>query len=263
MKHLMYSLALVGVALCAPLAAQAAEGWVVSDISLQAGPDPAYPSITELNAGTPVSIQGCINGWLWCDVIAGADRGWVPGTFLEEDYGGQRVVVIDYGPRIGIPVVNFSLGLYWDQHYHNRPFYTQREQWVSRAIQPSQPQRPAKAVAGATPQQQRAATTTTQSATTTTRQRTRTQQQISTAQPQQTQMPTKTARATAPKRPETTPPESQKPSQASQAEKRESAQAPTTVAKARTGEPKPKDELKKQPKPKDDKSDQGGNDGGH
>lgn len=269
MKHMMYSLALVGVALCAPLAAQAAEGWVVSDISLQAGPDPAYPSITELNAGTPVSIQGCINGWLWCDVIAGADRGWVPGTFLEEDYGGQRVVVIDYGPRIGIPVVNFSLGLYWDQHYHNRPFYTQREQWVSRAIQPSQPQRPAKAVAGATPQQ-RAATTTTQSATTTTQQRTRTQQQISTAQQQQTQtpqqqtqMPTKTARATAPKRPEPAPPESQKPSQASQAEKRESAQAPTTVAKARTGEPKPKDELKKQPKSKDDKNDQGGNDGGH
>ena len=81
MKHMMYSLALVGMALCVPLAAQAAEGWVVSDISLQAGPDPAYPSITELNAGTPVSIQGCINGWLWCDVIAGADRGWVPGTF--------------------------------------------------------------------------------------------------------------------------------------------------------------------------------------
>jgi len=198
-------------------------------------------------------------------IQAGGGRFLVRGMPAKTYEAGltQRVVVIDYGPRIGIPVVNFSLGLYWDQHYHNRPFYTQREQWVSRAIQPSQPQRPAKAVAGATPQQQRAATTTTHSATTTTQQRTRTQQQISTAQQQQTQMPTKTARATAPKRPETTPPESQKPSQASQAEKRESAQAPTMVAKARSGEPKPKDELKKPPKSKDDKNDQGGNDGGH
>lgn len=273
MKRIIYSLA--ALVLCAPLAAQAAaEGWVVDDISLQAGPDPAYPSIVELNAGTPVSIQGCIDGWTWCDVIAGADRGWVPGTFLEEDYGGQRVVVIDYGPRIGIPVVSFSLGLYWDQHYHNRPFYTQREQWVSRAIRPSQPQRPAKAVARATQQQQRApATTTTQPAATTVQQQ-RTAQQISAAQQQrtptpmpqqQTQQSRMTAHATAPKRPETATPETQKPSQASQAEKRESAQAPTTVAKAkpRAGEPKPKDELKKQPKSKDDKSDQGGNGGEH
>ena len=268
MKRMMYSLA--ALVLCAPLAAQAAaEGWVIDDISLQAGPDPAYPSIVELNAGTPVSIQGCIDGWTWCDVIAGADRGWVPGTFLEEDYGGQRVVVIDYGPRIGIPVVSFSLGLYWDQHYHSRPFYAQREQWVSRAIRPSQPQRPAKVVARTTAAP---ATSTQQSAAITTQQ-TRTQQQKTTAAQQQTQMPpqktqtppTRTARANPPKRPEAAPvPETQKPSQAAQAEKRESAQAPTTVAKAkpRADEPKPKDELKK-PKSKDDKSDQGGNDGGH
>src|SRR5258706_3102336 len=130
MKRMMYSLA--ALVLCAPLAAQAIEGWVVDDISLQAGPDPAYPSIIELAAGTPVSIQGCINGWTWCDIVVGADRGWVPGTFLEEDYGGQRVVVIDYGPRIGIPIVGFSLGVYWNQHYHNRPFYSQREQWVTK-----------------------------------------------------------------------------------------------------------------------------------
>jgi uncharacterized protein YraI len=276
MKRMMYSFA--ALVLCAPLAAQAAEGWVVDDISLQAGPDPAYPSIVELNAGTPVSIQGCIEAWTWCDVVAGGDRGWVPGTFLEEDYGGQRVVVIDYGPRIGIPVVNFSLGLYWDQHYHNRPFYTQREQWVSRAIRPTQPQRPAKAVARTTqPQGAPAATTTTRSAATSTQQQS-TRQSISTTQQPQTQAPRKptqmpqqqtqqsrmTARATAPKAPETAP-ETQKPSQASQAEKRESAQAPTTVAKAkpRAGEPKPNDELKKQPKPKDDKTDQGGNDREH
>jgi uncharacterized protein YraI len=268
----MYSLA--ALVLCAPLAAQAIEGWVVDDISLQAGPDPAYPSIVELTAGTPVSIQGCINGWTWCDVVAGSDRGWVPGTFLEEDYGGQRVVVIDYGPRIGIPVVTFSLGLYWDQHYHSRPFYAQREQWATKAIQPSPPPRPAKAVARSNSNpnpQQRAATTTTQSATRTQPQAasaTRTQQTAATAtqqQPAPAQRQTKTARAKAPSRPENAPmPEAGK--QPSQTEKRETAPEPTTVAKAkpRAGEPKPKDELKK-PKPKDKQQQQdesGGPNGG-
>jgi uncharacterized protein YraI len=263
-----YSLAVL--VLCAPLAAQAMEGWVVDDISLQAGPDPAYPSIIELAAGTPVSIQGCINGWTWCDVVVGGDRGWVPGTFLEEDYSGQRVVVIDYGPRIGIPVVGFSLGLYWDQHYHSRPFYTQREQWVTKSIQPSQPPRPAKAVARTTAQPKSGAAP----AQSSTAQQTRVQEQARaqhqaapmTAQQSKvqssSQKQTMAARAKAPRRPESAPlPEAGK--QPSPAEKRESAPEQTTVAKAkpRSGEPKPKDELKK-PKPKDKQDQGGGSEGG-
>ena len=261
MKRVIYSLA--ALILCAPLAAQAVEGWVVDDISLQAGPDPAYPSIVELAAGTPVSIQGCIDGWTWCDIVVGADRGWVPGTFLEEDYGGQRVVVIDYGPRVGIPIVGFSLGLYWDQHYHNRPFYAQRETWVSKAIKPSQPQRPAKAVAGSTPQR---SSKPQPSATTAARQPAQQQAAATAAQTQQHAHATQsrmTARAQAPQQPQTAPtPEAGR--QPTSAEKRTSAPEPTTIAKAkpRAGEPKPKDELKK-PKSKDNKNDQGGGDGQH
>jgi uncharacterized protein YraI len=136
-------LSLAALALCAPLWASAAEGFVVADISLQAGPDTQYPSIEELYAGTDVSIQGCLQGWTWCDVIASnGDRGWVPGTFIEETYNSQRVVVFDYGARIGIPVVSFSIGTYWDHYYHSRPFYAERQQWESRAIRVRAPSRP-------------------------------------------------------------------------------------------------------------------------
>ena len=273
MKRPMYSVAkysLAALVLCAPLAAQAIEGWVVDDISLQAGPDPAYPSIVELAAGTPVSIQGCINSWTWCDVVVGSDRGWVPGTFLEEEYGGQPVVVIDYGPRIGIPVVGFSLGLYWDQHYHSRPFYTQREQWVTKAIQPSQPPRPAKTVArsaqpqrGATPAPHSPAATAQQShvqhPTTAPMTAKQAQTQAQASSQKQTMA---AARAKAQRRPEATPlPEAGK--QPAPAEKRASAPEQTTMAKAkpRSGEPKPKDELKK-PKPRDKQDQGGGTDGG-
>jgi uncharacterized protein YraI len=134
MKHIAWFI--TPILLAAPLLVHAEDAYVVADISLQAGPDTEYPSITELSAGTPVSIQGCIDGWTWCDVIAGDDLGWVAGSFLEEDYDNQRVIVTDYGPRIGIPVVTFSLGVYWDQHYHNRNWYGERQRWETRHIQP-------------------------------------------------------------------------------------------------------------------------------
>jgi uncharacterized protein YraI len=140
MKRILFCLAPLCLAL--PALASATEGYIVADISLQAGPDTEYPSITELAAGTPVEIQGCIDGYSWCDVIAGEDRGWVAGSFVEEEYNSQPVVIEDYGPRIGIPIVTFSLGVYWTNHYHNRPWFNERSRWEERHIRPHQPPRP-------------------------------------------------------------------------------------------------------------------------
>ena len=167
MKRICFLTASVLLAL--PLLGQAYEAYTVDDVQLQAGPDEAYPTITELPAGAEVALQGCIDGWSWCDVIAGQDRGWVPASYLEEDYDNRRVTVVDYGPRIGIPVVAFSLGVYWDHHYHSRPFYAQRQEWVSRSITPHAPPRPTgiaatgtrQAPAVTTREQQRAPATTT------------------------------------------------------------------------------------------------------
>ncbi len=141
MKHVL-GLAVV-LALGAPLAAFANDGYVVADISLQAGPDTDYPPIENLSAGTEVDVQGCVEGFSWCDVIVGGDRGWVPGSFVETEYDNQPVFLVDYGPRIGIPLVSFSIGTYWDAHYHNRPFYAQRTEWVNRHISVRPPPRPA------------------------------------------------------------------------------------------------------------------------
>lgn len=139
MKRLVCAIA---SALCfAPLLAQAVDAVVIADITLQSGPDSEYPPISDLPAGTPVAVEGCIEGWTWCDVVAGGDRGWVPGTYLEENYGGQNVVIVDYGPRINIPIVTFSIGGYWDHYYRSRPFYTQRVEWEHRDIHPHAPPR--------------------------------------------------------------------------------------------------------------------------
>lgn len=137
--------------------ASAIDGYVTGDVELRAGPDPAYPAVAMLSDGTSVSILGCVGNWSWCDVATPNDRGWVPADFLQQEYQGQRVYVPEYGAVIGIPVVTFVFVSYWDAHYRSRPFYAQRERFVSVRPQLPPPRH-----------QPRTTTTTTTTSTTTT-----------------------------------------------------------------------------------------------
>lgn len=130
MKRILLASAL-GLSFFASAAAFAASGYVVGNVSLYAGPDDSYPSVGMLSAGTPVVIEGCVQGWSWCDVGTPYGRGWVAGSYLQEDYQGQRVYVSEYGERIGISFVVFDFGTYWDSNYRNRPWYGERERYRS------------------------------------------------------------------------------------------------------------------------------------
>jgi uncharacterized protein YraI len=141
MKRLVHA-ALFGLFLLLPLCASASDGYVTVDLSLRAGPDTSYPLITILPSGTPVSVQGCVDGYSWCDVIADSDRGWVSAEYLEFTYQSQPVYINDYGPRLGIPIVSFALGVYWDSYYRTRPWYNRRSYWASRPQPVYRPLRP-------------------------------------------------------------------------------------------------------------------------
>lgn len=138
------SLSLASFSLAFPVLAQAADGYVTGNVNLRAGPDPSYPLVDQLPAGTEVDVQGCTDGWEWCDVINANDgsRGWIAGNFIQYEYEDQPVLLPEYGAQIGIPIVSFVIGNYWGNYYRDRPFYRDRDDWYRRPMPHRSPPRP-------------------------------------------------------------------------------------------------------------------------
>ena len=124
-------LAFLFVATGTPALASATDAYVTANVNLRAGPDIGYPTVDLVRAGDGVNIYGCTDGWSWCDVDYRGERGWVAGTYLatyDDGYGDDRPLT-DYGEQIGIPIVSFVIGSYWNSYYSHRPFYRERERW--------------------------------------------------------------------------------------------------------------------------------------
>ncbi|HSD92410.1 MAG TPA: DUF6600 domain-containing protein [Methyloceanibacter sp.] len=115
----------------APAQAQAARpnGYPVTNVNLRAGPGVYYPVIVVVPTHAPISIVGCLGDYTWCDVFFHGNRGWMRSIYLKKWYQGYYYALGDYAPRLGLRVVSFDIGPYWDAHYRNRPFYRDRRRW--------------------------------------------------------------------------------------------------------------------------------------
>lgn len=140
-------LVLAAATLLLPVTANAQVAYTAGAVSLHAGPAADYPVVAILGGGLAVTVQGCTQDYSWCDVIAGEYRGWVYARDISYFYQGAQVPVLNYGAAIGIGVVTFVIGNYWQQHYIGRPWYRQMPHWSQRppraAIDPRPPQRTA------------------------------------------------------------------------------------------------------------------------
>ncbi|HEU4475185.1 MAG TPA: DUF6600 domain-containing protein [Methyloceanibacter sp.] len=123
--------ALLILAAAAPATAQPARpnGYPVTNVNLRAGPGTYYPVITVVPTHAPISILGCLGDYMWCDVLFGGNRGWMRSIYLKKWYQGYYYGLGDYAPRLGIRVVAFDIGPYWDSNYRERPFYRDRGRW--------------------------------------------------------------------------------------------------------------------------------------
>jgi uncharacterized protein YraI len=135
MKYTNVLCALVAALAAAPTMSHAQQqAYVLKQANLRAGPSRDYPVVAVLGAGVSVWVEGCLDDYLWCDVTVGAERGWMYAGNINYPYQGGRVPLISYGAVIGIGIIGFSLGDYWDNHYRMRPWYPQREHWMDRPV---------------------------------------------------------------------------------------------------------------------------------
>lgn len=137
MRYKLKALCLFSATLAAlvavPLVASAQQlAYTSKEVSLRAGPSRDYPVDATLGAGTTMTIFGCLQDYRWCDVVVGGSRGWVYSGNIVYPYLGRNVPVLSYGPTIGLGVVTFSIGNYWDNYYTDYPWYSQRQNWDSR-----------------------------------------------------------------------------------------------------------------------------------
>ncbi|MES1982991.1 MAG: SH3 domain-containing protein [Pseudomonadota bacterium] len=143
MKHLRNNAAAfcVGLMFCLlPGVGAAQEAYTARPANVRAGPDRSYPLVAQLPAGAPLQMVGCLDDWSWCDVIFfGGGRGWVYAPALSYSYQDDFVPLYTYAPSLGIPIIAFSLGTYWDQYYRGRPWYRNRNEWAGRRIPHSRP----------------------------------------------------------------------------------------------------------------------------
>ncbi len=132
MKHGKFRSLLSAVVLTLPAVSFAEAAYVSKNVNLRAGPATEYPSIVVLRTGVAIMVQGCLSGYQWCDVVVGPNRGWVYAGNIAYPYQGNQVPVLTYGAALGLAVVAFSVGNYWDAHYRAHPWYGQRQRWVER-----------------------------------------------------------------------------------------------------------------------------------
>ncbi|MDQ2736343.1 MAG: SH3 domain-containing protein, partial [Pseudomonadota bacterium] len=109
---------ILAVAALLPLAAAAQDAHTTKTVNLRAGPARDYPLVASFGPGTPLAVQGCTEGFGWCDVIGPSDvRGWIYAGNIAYPYQSADVPVLGYGTELGFPIVTFTLGSYWGQYY--------------------------------------------------------------------------------------------------------------------------------------------------
>src|SRR5215469_5818885 len=125
LRIVLVVVSLVGAGWTSTAAAQTTAA-VTTSVHMRAGPSTFYPSVAMLLRGQFVTVFGCEQGFNWCDVQVGLNRGWVDAAFLQVASPGGPVPIATGGVSLGIAVSPFVLNNYWSSFYVGRPWYARR-----------------------------------------------------------------------------------------------------------------------------------------
>ncbi len=135
-KKLYGAIALVAMLAAPALAEAATRGFATANVNMRSGPSTAYPAVVVIPVGAPLTVHGCLSDTPWCDVSFVNGRGWVAGRYIQTTFRQNRVYVEPrYYRDLGVPIITFEAGRYWDRYYRDRDFYRERDRCVARRHQ--------------------------------------------------------------------------------------------------------------------------------
>lgn len=130
MRRFTTQLAIVVLGCAAlPALASAQNAMTTTDLNLRAGPSTDFPVVDVIPGNAEVTVHGCIEDFNWCDTSFDGIRGWAYGSYLQTMYQQSYVPLVEYGPRVGLPIIGFSIDRYWGSYYRDRSWYHRRDRW--------------------------------------------------------------------------------------------------------------------------------------
>jgi uncharacterized protein YraI len=111
------------------------KGFANASTYIHAGPGQDFPVVAHIPPGADMTIAGCTNGFIWCDVAWNGNRGWIAGRFLDSEFNSQHVNVAEFGHAINLPTVVFDQRNYWRRNYRTYPFYASPTYWTMMPAQ--------------------------------------------------------------------------------------------------------------------------------
>jgi uncharacterized protein YraI len=129
----LYLRSLLAAAAFVPVAASANPAITTQGVNMRAGP--IRRTAGRISRPGHERERGRVRRRLqWCDVVAGPNRGWVYSGYLSYSYYDRPTLISYGGPTLGIPLISFAIGPYWDNYYRGRPFWNQRAYWYSHRV---------------------------------------------------------------------------------------------------------------------------------
>ncbi len=119
----------LGALVASPDEASAQNARVTTDLNMRAGPSTDFPVVDVIPEGAPITVHGGVSEYRWCDATWRDDRGWISAAYITYRYQSRYVPLIEYGPRVAVPIITYSVDTYWNRYYRGRPWYGQRSRW--------------------------------------------------------------------------------------------------------------------------------------
>lgn len=108
-KSWLYAAAIFAASIVSSAASAAMQTTALTDLNIRSGPGPEYPVIGLIRAQEPVTMIGCIEGSLWCQVTHRGRDGWAYSQYLAtQSASGSRVIISERRPEVVVPSVTYQ-----------------------------------------------------------------------------------------------------------------------------------------------------------